>query len=297
MSATLGETEGLYLIPIDPDTNKYFDGRPKLSVGPDSLNFYLGENDDTEIVDPKLSAKVVKVYNKRGKVFAFVCQDARGDVEVNKEFFPKGSRRELHEGDVISLYNRDDNAEYRYRVGHAKDNGESQKNKNAATATTTSNGSAAVAPLERDCAVKAEGGVTAAAAAATTTKIPKVSEDATCAICMEIMFDPRTIVPCGHSMCRECLEKQNECAECRGPIHGQVTCRALHNLIENLVTAQKGVGVEIFEMEDLDSYVDKKKKADDALARADAQKRRRVARSLRLSQAVGSASNVICMLE
>jgi RING-type zinc-finger len=99
----------------------------------------------------------------------------------------------------------------------------------------------------------------AAAAPAAVASLPKeVGEEAMCAICMEIMLEPTTVCPCGHSFCRLCLTGQSECAECRGPIASQVLCRSLQNLIEQLVKLQTN-GTTVFENEDFENFKNRSK--------------------------------------
>ena len=289
----------LHLMPVPCATSReVLTERPVLTV--DSLAtsvVYLGDNDTTGIVDPALSPNVVKLYEKRGKLFAFCCRDGRGLVTLNGMSLPKGGRRELRDGDVLVLMseNADDGA-YFYRVGQPPDDDD---NAAAAVVEDSQEGTAAVAPLSHTNTAPA-----AAAAPAGQPFPPQVSEDTMCAICMEIMVEPQTIVPCGHSFCKGCLQTQTECAECRGPLHGQVTCRSLQNLIGDLVeVATTQPHLAIFDKEDLESYHGRKAQATRASSstttraatttlQSAARKRRRAMR--RNLAAVGhSANNVI----
>lgn len=236
------------LLPIDPDTNHILSLRPTMII--DSVIMYLGGNDDTEILDPRLEEQIVKVYKKNNtnKVYAFVSQShtCGRDVEMNGTSLVRGMRRELHEGDIISIYNADE-IEYRYRF--AKEHNIFNHNNNtnhhhhhhqaavangaavgaaAAAAAGTATASTVVPKQEADVAPAAappapeglphtissssaaagEGKASADDTTTTTTTVaappfpPQLGENITCAVCMEILLYPRTMVPCGHSFCK-----------------------------------------------------------------------------------------------
>ena len=87
----------------------------------------------------------------------------------------------------------------------------------------------------------------------TTTKIKKqededfsskISDEINCAICLDILVNPRTLVPCGHSFCRSCCFSNNprktlifnKCPHCRQAIVDTVPSRKLESVINTLVT-------------------------------------------------------------
>lgn len=256
MAASNNNANLVRLVPINACTKETLSGRPILTVGPGSPTIYLGDNDSTEIVDPMLSHQVVKVYEKRGKTYAFCFHDGMGVVDLNGNTIDKGGRRELKDGDILALRSEEDDVKYSYIVQRSNNNNtpaeeEVAKIRNGCTPTNDDDNDDTTAAV-----------AAAAAPTGTMNSLPaQVGEQAMCAICMEIMVEPRTIVPCGHSFCKSCLLNQHECAECRGPIQGQVQCRSLQNLIASLVdvSTQQGSAVSVFDKEDLESYQNRKK--------------------------------------
>lgn len=83
--------------------------------------------------------------------------------------------------------------------------------------------------------------------------IDKLREELSCAICLDICFEPST-TPCGHSFCRKCLQSAADkcgmrCPKCRQVISNGRSCivnRVLWNSIQLLfpkeVEARKAVG-------------------------------------------------------
>ena len=301
-------SEALHLIPVlCANSTKYLTSRQVITVNTDNPVLYLGDNDTTAIVDPNLSQRVVKVYFKPGgKLFAYGCRDAQGSATLNGVPLPVGGRQKMHKGDVLVLMSDDNKQEYIYKVGNpddfrpdsADDSTADGPMKQASNTSTF----AAAQPLST-----ASAPVAAAAASVPQQPFPtQVSEQTMCAICFEIMLEPKTVIPCGHSFCKACLEQQQtECAECRGPIHGNVTCLSLQNLIGDLVEVAATKDIPIFDKDDLESYQNRKNKASApattvastpsvSAAVLSARKRRRMLR--RNLQAQGnSADNVIVL--
>lgn len=255
-------SEALHLIPVAcANSTALLTSRQIVTVNTENPMLYLGDNDTTAIVDPNLSQQVIKVYSKGGKLWAFGCRDARGSATLNGLIFTEGVRRELRKGDVLVLICDDQKQEYIYKVGNPDDyrvvtaadgDGTDTTSEPRKQASTTSEASQ---PLE----------TASAAVAASVPQQPfptQVSEQTMCAICFEIMWEPKTVIPCGHSFCKTCLEQQQtECAECRGPIHGNVTCLSLQNLIGDLVEVAATKEIPIFDKDDLESYQNRKHKA------------------------------------
>ena len=75
----------------------------------------------------------------------------------------------------------------------------------------------------------------------------------TCKICFELMQSPENtpylLFPCGHTFCKQCLEKHcrggnsrnKTCPYCRIPIESKAVNQALKDLIEQFVTQKKMV--------------------------------------------------------
>jgi Zn-finger nucleic acid-binding protein len=77
-----------------------------------------------------------------------------------------------------------------------------------------------------------------------------------CAICLDILVNPQTIVPCGHTYCGSCLTEIDNCPECRGSITSRVPALQLNGLIESLVQQQVP---NMFNPSDLEHYQERKK--------------------------------------
>lgn len=243
MNAKIDVTRPVDFVPIHSCTRERLDDpdRPTITLENEHGIIFLGNNDTTGILDPKLSHKVVKIYIKR-RLFLFRLPDTHGVAKLNDTEIPNACRRELRPGDLILLESSDDVDDYVYRVEQkpaAKPpaaaviaDPQAVASSSAATTTTTTINAAPAANIQKEA-----------------------GEEAICAVCMEIMVEPRTIVPCGHTFCRGCIAAQNQnCAECRGPIQTTVTCRSLQNLIAKLVEASEKQEVPIFEKEDAESY-------------------------------------------
>jgi hypothetical protein len=78
-----------------------------------------------------------------------------------------------------------------------------------------------------------------------------------CAICLDILVNPQTIVPCGHTYCASCLVEidNDQCPECRSSITSRVPALQLKGLIESLV--QKP---DIVNSSDIEHFQERKKK-------------------------------------
>jgi hypothetical protein len=243
------------LVPINPESKEVLHDRPTLIIQRDPP-VLLGDNDSTGIVDPALSHFVVKVYKKGTKIYAFCFKDSRGGVVVNGRAMYPGERRELKNGDLVALTDGSDSTSpvaYEYRVRRTE----------TVRLTPDTADSATVAAAAVARAVSSSSVADADPAA---QRQPQLSEEAMesirgeteCSICMEIMVEPSTIVPCGHSFCKDCLKHQSACAVCRGPIHTQVVCKNLENLIESMVKASNN---RIFERNDVESYHSRTKRS------------------------------------
>jgi hypothetical protein len=77
-----------------------------------------------------------------------------------------------------------------------------------------------------------------------------------CAICLEILVNPQTIVPCGHTYCGPCLGemKNDNCPECRSSMTSRVPALQLKGLIESLVQVPNTLNPS-----DIEHYQDRKK--------------------------------------
>ena len=240
-------TTVLQLTPINPITKVSLkeggEGiRPSLTVEDEPV--FLGGNGITGIIDPGLSRSVMKIYLKGSRMFLF-CQHAndglRGRVIHNGMLLLPGTRHRVREKDIIGLTTLEDSdtMQYAYRLERR----------------------------EKQQAVQQEQPATAKATAPNNTNTnnnklpPQVAEETMCAICMEIMVQPTTIVPCGHNFCKPCLAQHpsSHCATCRGPIQQPIPCRSLENLI-HIFTSSQCQQLSIYDPADLSSYYERTSK-------------------------------------
>jgi len=253
----------LNLIPVACATStKAITGRPVLVLNThNNRTLFLGYNKSSGIVDASISPNVVKIYQKRNKLLAFGCRDCRGIVTINGNLLDKGTRRELHKGDVVKLMSDENDSEYFYCVANDVEEQEHEGDSNATTGYNTSGTATLVVETNSQESTATWPGASAPQQHQQVFP-PQISEDTMCAICMEILMEPQTFVPCGHSFCKQCLHQQAQCAECRGPVRGTVACRSLQNLIDDLIPVDTQTSTGVFDREDLEYYNRRKQKKD-----------------------------------
>ena len=54
-----------------------------------------------------------------------------------------------------------------------------------------------------------------------------------CSVCQKTFASPSTIIPCGHSFCKDCVENQNNCSICQNDKIMECSNRVLHGLIND----------------------------------------------------------------
>lgn len=66
----------------------------------------------------------------------------------------------------------------------------------------------------------------------------RISEEISCAVCLDLLVRPITLVPCGHSLCHSCWTeaKRMDCPECRLVVRCHVPARQVENVIATLVS-------------------------------------------------------------
>jgi Zinc finger, C3HC4 type (RING finger) len=78
------------------------------------------------------------------------------------------------------------------------------------------------------------------------------AEEFTCVVCLEIQFLSTTLVPCGHSLCKDCVPAGSSgacCPVCRAAVHHQVPNKMVDNAIAALAHCP-----DFFDGEDLAAY-------------------------------------------
>ena len=222
------------LIPI-PSGTAAAATRPVLTLrqpkeGLESSEFlFLGRNGTTRILEPRMSRRIAQIQWTRNGTKSDLSIQALGGVQgsvyVNKTKISGinsnnvSQRVILKNGDTISLRSPEDSAAYDYRVNLVDmiPPGDSQQSQ------------------ESDARPGLD-----------------VAQEFSCAICLDIMVEPVSVVPCGHSFCRCCLQSSvRECPECRTSLKGKpVPARSLDHAISLLVEGQ----AELFSADDIQQY-------------------------------------------
>lgn len=91
--------------------------------------------------------------------------------------------------------------------------------------------------------------VTVAASSPPTTTVPSgpdvatslkhIEEEFTCPVCLELLIQATTMVPCGHLFCRSCVASLAVCSVCAATVSTRVPCRTMDNVIATLVASRR----------------------------------------------------------
>lgn len=214
--------------------------RPLIEVHQAAEKF-LGRNSTTQIHDPRISRKIAAVAwrfpnDSSASSWELTLKlqvGTQGKVNVND--MPATTDTPLFDGDIIAVLASDLTVSYSYRV-EIPDHPTS-----TTTTTTTSNSGAKKRP--------APAATEAAAPAAPTVD---VSQEFVCAVCLDILVEAMTAVPCGHSFCRSCIAGNvRQCPTCRTRLVCQpFPSRQLDEAIAQLVDGQP----EMFQGDDVEQY-------------------------------------------
>lgn len=222
------------LVPIySASENKGERSTLSLQIPNDALSnkslLFLGRGGTTGITEPRMSRKIAKIH--------WIWLDAKpalmiepvsgqGTVQINSTPLQSEPIALLH-GDVVSLISPDKSNAYDYRVNVPArlDQSDSQ----------STHQSVAKSGQKR--------------------KLPNnvdASEEFACSICLDIMVNPVTAVPCGHAFCGACLSANvRECPNCRAGLSTKpVPSRPLGQAIALLVECQP----DLFDPDDVEQY-------------------------------------------
>ena len=72
----------------------------------------------------------------------------------------------------------------------------------------------------------------------------QIQEEITCAICGDLFCDPKTMIPCLHTFCKECLERSIDASKKMGTASCCPFCRA--TLPENNLNAPTNFRIQRF---------------------------------------------------
>lgn len=83
------------------------------------------------------------------------------------------------------------------------------------------------------------------------SSLKSLEKEITCSICFEIFNDPQTLVNCGHSFCKGCLDQwrasgpenahRNNCPMCRQSIISTIRSPLLINIVKTTVNLKKSI--------------------------------------------------------
>eukprot|EP00980_Cylindrotheca_fusiformis_P011094 scaffold2553_cov138-Cylindrotheca_fusiformis.AAC.2 len=199
----------------------------------------LGRGTDTGISDRNIGRNIVKISldefsRDEQSIRATLLKDAeRCEVHINGIRFPENNLTAfLSSGDVISL----DRLRYEYRV-HLSLEGDDHRPKRKRQQQEVIE----ISSPESNSADEPIAAVAAHPAEETAVSIPPktaqvLSDEIQCSVCLEIQFYPRTLDPCGHSVCLDCAKRLKHCPQCRERIEAHIPAMQLHNLICTLIS-------------------------------------------------------------
>jgi len=89
----------------------------------------------------------------------------------------------------------------------------------------------------------------------TMLKKDDLAEESMCSICMDIIVQATSIVPCGHMFCKSCLVKIKKCPTCRTIKCSTTPSKSFDNMIWHLVRSKY-----IFQQDDVEHYLQRSRK-------------------------------------
>lgn len=96
--------------------------------------------------------------------------------------------------------------------------------------------------------------------------VSSISEELTCPLCLDIIVEATTLVPCGHTVCLSCIpsaltvscHSMKECPVCRDKFTQTFPCRVVNNIVETMIRAQEEsstcVTLKGFSADDIQAY-------------------------------------------
>lgn len=103
-------------------------------------------------------------------------------------------------------------------------------------------------------------------------ELSSISDELTCPLCLDIIVQATTLVPCGHTICLSCIPSTlanltlccrdgKECPVCRDPVTQTFPCRSVNNIIESIMRTQGRSSTHVtmkgFSIDDIQAYHDR----------------------------------------
>lgn len=197
--------------------------RPASPVSP-PCQHVLGRNVNLGMVSPRMSRRLCTVqwgwFQGSPRLLVLVGGTGgktQGRVRLNENYLANSRTKPsfLGDGDILALITVDNSTVYEYRV------------------EITSGGAPSTLAVAELSSKKRR---------APTPPSSQGEDEFTCPICLDILVNTTTAVPCGHSFCSDCLGTNlPECPTCRSAITGLFANRALDHAIRILMDRTSGV--------------------------------------------------------
>lgn len=193
----------------------------------------IGRNAITGIADDSIRRREYAVEERpigTSNQTVWVLHKIKREVWINngEERLIAGEQRILHAGDTVAMTGN----RYAYRVVPLQ-GGRSQEhlytiNQYLSTSRTTHQ------HVEDDFGPDSPTSASSPFGSSLASALPpNALEELYCPVCLEIMAQSVTLIPCGHTFCNSCV--RTECPTCRATCPNRVTCRSLNNLIATWV--------------------------------------------------------------
>lgn len=200
--------------------------RPELPIStPHQPVLVLGRNVSLGMACPQLSRRLCTVQwgwfpdgLRLTVLVSGTIGKSKGRVRLNEKYLTSSRSNPsfLGDGDILALATVDNKTVYEYRVDITT----------ACGATSTLAAAELLSKKRR----------------APTPPSSQGEDEFTCPICLDVLVNTRTAVPCGHSFCSDCLGPNlPECPTCRSAVTGLFANRALDHAIRILMDRTSNV--------------------------------------------------------
>ncbi|KAJ3045169.1 hypothetical protein HK097_001264 [Rhizophlyctis rosea] len=197
-------------------------------------------HEDTRIEDQRISTIHCKIYHDGG---AHILDLSRNGTYVNGEKIGKNKNRQLHDSDVITFHQRnEDLPSYTFRG-------------------TTDKVASSSTPAAKRTISEVKRSLSEVDDETPRTKKRKVAladmeSNVSCGICHDVLYKAVSVVPCLHTFCGGCysdwLRRSNQCPQCRVRATSASRNHIVNNLVESFLTLNPEKRREAEELAELD---------------------------------------------